>query len=246
MPITRRAGSRVVPGTLHVRFTGCFYFVLFVSWFALEGVTIARAQSAQFEFLPQIDAYKHLTEKVQGEFIISRTGDADTFNSIEVGPNLNISLRPLLRSKLLRTNETSFRFLTLGVGYRYIANIDKPVENRGIVEVTARFPLPAKLQLSDRNRADLRVIQGQFSWRYRNRNILERSFAIHEYPVTPYVQAEFYYNSQSDSWNQKIYQVGLNFTVRHRAELNPYYERQNNTSKPNHVNAFGFTVSLYF
>ena len=246
MPIARRAGSRVDGRTLNANFTKRACFMTLVFCFVLEGVTIARAQSAQFEFLPQIDAYKHLTEKVQGEFIISRTGDADTFNSIEVGPNLNISLRPLLRSKLLRTNETSFRFLTLGVGYRYIANIDKPVENRGIVEVTARFPLPAKLQLSDRNRADLRVIQGQFSWRYRNRNILERSFAIHKYPITPYAQAEFYYNSQSDSWDQKIYQVGFNFAVHHRAELNPYYERQNNTSKPNHVNAFGFTVSLYF
>ncbi len=221
-------------------------FVIFVLWFAAGATAIARAQSAQFEFLPRIDSYKHFTEKIQGEFVVSRTGDADTFNSIQVGPNLNISLRPLLRGKLLRTNETSYKLLTLGVGYRYIANIDKPVENRGIVELTARFPLPAKLQLSDRNRADLRVIQGRFSWRYRNRNILERSFAIHKYPVTPYGQAEFYYNSQSDSWDKKIYQLGLNFPVHQRAELNPYYERQNDTSKPNHVNALGFTLSLYF
>ncbi len=241
-----RQCSRAELGNLHVSFTSQLYFLLFVFWFAIEAVTIARGQAAQFEFLPQIDAYKHFTEKIQGEFVISRTGDADTFNSIQVGPNLNISLRPLLRSKLLRTNETSYKLLTLGVGYRYIANIDKPVENRGIVEFTARFPLPGKLQLSDRNRADLRVIQGQFSWRYRNRITLERSFAIHKYPITPYGQAEFYYNSQSDSWDKKIYQVGLNFPVHHRAELNPYFERQNNTSKPNHVNAFGFTVSLYF
>jgi Protein of unknown function (DUF2490) len=221
-------------------------FLVLVLWFAAAELVIASAQTEQFEFLPQIDSYKHFTEKIQGEFVISRTGNADTFNSIQVGPNLNISLRPLLRGKLLRTNETSYKLLTLGVGYRYIANIDKPVENRGIVELTARFPLPAKLQLSDRNRADLRVIQGQFSWRYRNRNILERSFAIHKYPVTPYGQAEFYYNSQSDSWDRKIYQLGFNCPIHHRAELNPYYERQNNTSKPNHVNAFGLTLSLYF
>src|SRR6185369_10947176 len=126
-------------------------FLLFVLWFAIEGVPFARAQTTQFEFLPKIDVYKHFAEKVQGEFVISRTADADTFNSIQVGPNLNISLRPLLRSKLLRTNETSYKLLTLGLGYRYIANIDKPPENRGIVELTARFPLPGKLQLSDRN-----------------------------------------------------------------------------------------------
>jgi hypothetical protein len=114
------------------------------------------------------------------------------------------------------------------------------------VELTAHLPLPAKLQLSDRNRADLRVIQGQFSWRYRNRITLEKSFKLHKYPITPYGQAEFYYNSQSDSWDKRIYRFGLNFPIHHGAELNPYYERQNNTSKPNHVNAFGFTLSLYF
>ena len=241
-----RQGSRVDLGNLHATFTNHLYLLLFVFWLAIDGVPHARAQTPQFEFLPKVDIYKHFAEKVQGELVLSRTSDADTFNSIQVGPNLNVSLRPLLRSKLLRTNETSYKLLTLGVGYRYIANIDKPPENRGIVELTARFPLPAKLQLSDRNRADLRVIQGQFSWRYRNLNILERSFAIHKYPITPYGQAEFYYNSQSDSWDKKIYQVGLNFPVHHRAELNPYYERQNDTSKPNHVNAFGFTLSLYF
>jgi hypothetical protein len=239
-------GSRVDLGNLHVSFTSHLYFLLFVFWFVIDGGPLARAQTTQFEFLPKIDAYKHFTEKVQGEFVISRTSDADTFNSIQVGPNLNISLRPLLRGKLLRTNETSYKLLTLGLGYRYIANVDKPPENRGIVELTARFPLPAKMQLSDRNRADLRVIQGQFSWRYRNRNTLERSFVIHKYPITPYGQAEFYYNSQSDTWDKKIYQVGLNFPVHNRAEVNPYYERQNNTSKPNHVSAFGFTLSLYF
>ncbi len=91
--------SRVELGNLNVSFTSHLYFLMFVFWFAIEGVSIARAQTAQFEVLPKIDAYKHFTEKIQGEFIISRTADADTFNSIQFGPNLNISLRPLLRSK---------------------------------------------------------------------------------------------------------------------------------------------------
>lgn len=227
-------------------FTKRLYFLIVVLSFAVVGITIARGQTTQFEFFPQIDIYKHFTDKVQGEFVISRTRDADTFNSIQLGPNLNISLRPILRNTLLRRNETSYKHLTFGIGYRYIANVDKPQENRGIVELTARFPLLAKMQVGDRNRADLRVIQGQFSWRYRNRITLERSFKVHEYPITPYGRAEFYYNSQSDTWDKKTYQFGLNCPIHHRAELNPYYERQNNTSKPNYVNAFGFTVSLYF
>ena len=219
----------------------CWFFLCLVS-----ATSTAEAQGTEFEFLPQIDAYRHFTDRIQGEFVIARTADAETFNSIQVGPNLNISFRPILRRALLRKNETSYKYLTLGVGYRFIANLDKPSENRGIVEVTARFPLPQKIQLSDRNRADLRVIQGQFSWRYRNRIIVERSFRLHQYPLTPYGQAEFYYNSQSDSWDKKIYQLGLNLSVHDWSEIDPYYERQNNTSNPNHVNAFGLRLYLYF
>jgi hypothetical protein len=112
-----------------VSFTKRLCFPMLVLWFAANGTTRARAQAAQFEFFPQIDAYKHFTERIQGEFVISRTADADTFNSIQVGPQLNISLRPIVRSALLRRNETSYKYLTFGVGYRYIANIDKPPEN---------------------------------------------------------------------------------------------------------------------
>lgn len=233
-------GQPGLSSTNHLRLS------VLVLWFAIDGTTIARAQAAQFEFLPQIDAYKHFTEKIQGEFVISRTADANTFSSIEVGPNLNISLRPILRNALLRRNETSYKYLTFGVGYRYIGNIDKPPENRIIVELIARFPLPAKMQLSERNRADLRFIQGQFSWRYRNRVTLERSFTIHEYAVTPFSQAEFYYTSQSDSWDKQVYKFGFTLPVHPRAELSPYYERQDNTSKPRYVNAFGLTAYLYF
>jgi Protein of unknown function (DUF2490) len=221
-------------------------FQMLVLWFTVAAATLASAQTTRFEFLPEIDTYKHFTDMIQGEFLISRTADAETFNSVQIGPNLNISLRPILRSWLFRKNETSYKYLTFGVGYRYITNVDKSDENRGIVELIARFPLPAKMQVGDRNRADLRWIQGQFSWRYRNRITLERSFKIQGYPITPYGRAEFYYNSQSASWDRKVYEAGCILPVHSRAELNPYYERQNNTSKPNHVNALGFTLSLYF
>jgi len=220
-----------------------------ICWFVILLLALVHpvaAQTTQFEFLPQIDTYKHFNDRMQGEFVVSRTADADTFNSIQVGPNLNISFRRNLPRVLVRKNETTYKYLTFGVGYRYIANVDKPSENRGIVEVTVRFPLPLKMQVADRNRADLRVIQGQFSWRYRNRVTVERSFRFHHYPMTPYGQAEFYYNSQSDSWDKQVYKLGLLFPIHDRIELTPYYERQHNTSKPNHVNAFGLTLCLYF
>jgi hypothetical protein len=60
------------------------------------------------------------------------------------------------------------------VGYQYLDNVGKPDENRIQFALTSRFELPWSLVLADRNRADLRFINDQFSWRYRNRLTLQR------------------------------------------------------------------------
>ena len=87
MPIARRAGSRVDGRNLNANFTKRACFMTLVFCFVLEGVTIARAQSAQFEFLPQNRLRTNTSQKKsKGSSSVSRTGDADTFNSIEVGP----------------------------------------------------------------------------------------------------------------------------------------------------------------
>ena len=55
-----------------------------------------------------------------------------------------------------------------------------------MIEASPRFPLPWKIVLTDRNRGDLRMIAGDFSWRYRNRLSVERAVFIHSYAFTPY------------------------------------------------------------
>ena len=65
------------------------------------------------------------------------------------------------------------------VGYRYLHNTgDDPEENRGVVEVTPRYPLVRGVLVSNRFRTDLRFIGGEYSWRFRNRLSLEREVSI--------------------------------------------------------------------
>ena len=40
-----------------------------------------------------------------------------------------------------------------------------------------------------------------FTWRYRNKLALERTFAVHSYHLIPYVAAEPYYVSQYNKWS---------------------------------------------
>lgn len=75
---------------------------------------------------------------------------------------------------------------TFGIGYRYLAGINQAPENRIELDATPQFPLPWRIQAGDRSRIDLRFIEGNgFSWRYRNRLNVQRTFRIHRFLAHP-------------------------------------------------------------
>jgi Protein of unknown function (DUF2490) len=206
-----------------------------------------NAQQTQTQQLPEIDTYVNLTNRYQLMFMIARSTDGSTVNSAQLGPNLDINFKPL-RRRALRTNDSSnANFLTLRIGYQYLDNVGNPNENRVQLALTSRFHLPWALQLAERNRFDLRVISNQFSWRYRNRLTLERSFAIKSFSFSPYARGEIFYSSQTGTWSKNTYSFGAYFPIRKRFELEGYYERENTTGgSPPHVNGIGTTLSIYF
>ena len=108
--------------------------------------------------------------------------------------------------------------------------------------------MPLGIQADDRNRIDLRFIEGSdFSWRYRNRITVQRTFKVHRFVFSPYVQGEFFYSSRSQSWNKTTFQAGADFPFHKHFDFELYYEHDNNVgSTPNTVNALGLTAYIYF
>jgi len=206
-----------------------------------------RAQQTQTQDLPEIDTYVGLTDRIRLMFMVSRSTDGSTVNSAQMGPNLDFNFRPLLRKKI-RTNDSSKgNFLTFRIGYQYLKNSGKPDENRVPLQLTSRFHLPWSMELAERNRIDLRIISGQFSWRYRNRITIERSFSIKSHSFTPYARGEIYYDSVQGTWYKNTYSAGSSFPIRKRFELEGYYEHENTTGgSPPHINGIGTTFSMYF
>jgi len=205
------------------------------------------AQQTQTEGLPEIDTYVNLTDRYRLMFMASRSTDASTINSAQFGPNLDVNLRPLLRPKFQTHHSANNRFVTFRIGYQYIRNFGKPNENRVQLGLTSRFHLPWSMELAERNRFDLRVINDQFSWRYRNRLTLARSLTIKSFTLSPYARGEIYYSSTTGTWSKNTYSFGATFPVRKRFELEGYYERENTTGgAPPHVNGIGMTLSIYF
>jgi hypothetical protein len=149
---------------------------------------------------------------------------------------------------VLRSNDSEkSNFMTLRIGYQYIRNFNKPDINRVQIGVTTRFHLPWSMDLAERNRFDLRFSDSQFTWYYRNRLTLERSFKIRSYSFLPYARGEIYYDSKSGKLSKNTYSFGAYFPIRKRMELEGYYERENTTGgSPPHVNGVGTTLSIYF
>jgi hypothetical protein len=208
---------------------------------------LAHAQSTQAQWWPELRTYIRVNEKVRVSVFARRSTDGDTYDSVQIGPNIDFFLKRL--RKRLRTNdEGKNSYLVFRVGYRNVANADGPNENRGIVQFTGHTPLPWSMLLSDRNRIDLRWVNGKaFTWRYRNRLTLERSFRIGRLSISPYLRGEIYYISQYSAWSKNSYSLGAEIPLGRRMQAEPYFERDNQShTTPQHVDAVGLKLSLYF
>jgi hypothetical protein len=117
-----------------------------------------------------------------------------------------------------------------------------------LTAATLNLPLSAGFHVSDRNRPDLNWKDGIFTWRYRNKLTLDRTFSVYSYHMIPYAAGEGYYESQYDKWSTTALYLGSLFPVGKHVQFNAYYEHENNTGKhPNQqVNAVGLALYVYF
>ena len=136
------------------------------------------------------------------------------------------------------------------IGYHDVIPLtgDNPVEHRGVLEATPRYPLSSGVLVSDRQRMDFRFIGGQYSWRYRNRLTFEKVFSVGHFSFNPYVRGEVYYDSRFDKWSRTELTAGSAFPITKHFELESYYAHQNDTggSSNRTVDAIGVVVNLYF
>jgi len=211
----------------------------------------AQGDSQVTQFLPEVDAFLTLNSDFRTYLQAKDDREGGDPTQFTFGPSLQLYLKPLVKLKnvtLFDLDEAKARPLVLETGYRIITAPNKPNENRAIEAVTFQWPLLAQILLIDRNRADLDWQNGQFTWRYRNRLTLERTFSIHSYHLIPYVAAEPFYESQYKKWSTTDLYAGVLLPVGKHVQFNPYYEFENDTGKkPNRQNYYmGFAAYFYF
>lgn len=230
--------------------------ILVLVFLLLVGVD-AGAQSSpdtQKEFWPEVQAFIELNPKFR-IFL-----NASVSKSVEDGEILKGNAYEGLVGAHLDYVPNQHFFLR--VGYRFIKSledIDPYEEHRIVVEQHLRKLLKGDILLSDRNREDFRFVNGDFSFRYRNRLTLEREFIVKNRSLTPYASGEIFYDSRFDVWNRNRYSVGMVVSIKRRhaplkmlfpkrdVTLDLYYMRQNDSrSSPAQVNGFGIAVGIHF
>lgn len=223
-------------------------------WALLAIALCAGSASAQsVPVWPEADALVKLNSKMRLDFLAKTVEEERETTSGEFGVNVDLYHQPIRKKPelLFRLDESKNRLLTLRAGYHYLPSYTGHAnENRGILELTMRYPLMAVLGdvlISDRNRADFRLIEGAYSWRYRNKLSVERELSMGRARINPYVSYEFYYDSRYDAWSRTELMAGASSPVSRRWEVDAYFDFQDDSSSnpSKHTKALGVSVKFY-
>lgn len=176
--------------------------------------------------------------------------------SLDTAAYLDISLLPIgpRRRRLVRTEDWQRnRYFWARVGYDRIYKVtqgeDTPsvAEDRGILSLWGKFPLPGDVWLEGRARSDLRWIGGDYSTRYRLRLEATREFVVFDHAVVPYFNVEWFYDTRYDGWARTLYQVGPEVTVSRHFRFELYLARQtDHLPSTSSLNAFGVVAKGYY
>jgi len=210
-----------------------------------------RAQSTLTAFLPEVDSYFRLHSNFR--LVLQAKGymeDGD-LDHAQVGPSLQFNVRPFEKLKkitLFELDDVKCTPFVMTVGYRYLPSSVQAATQRFQPMAMFHIPLPGRMLLTDRSRADLDWTNGAFNWTYRNRITAERRLHIRSYHPDPYIAGEFSYQSQYSKWSATRLLGGCLLPLSRHTQLDAYYQHVNNTGvRPNRqVNAVGTIVNFYF
>ena len=223
----------------------------FGRWILLACFACLPVYAQDTQFLPEVDAHLTFNSYLRGYLQAKDDREGGDPTQFTFGPSIEFYLKPLIKLKsvtLFDLDDAKSRPLVLESGYRLITAPNTPNENRLQEAATFRFALFARILLSDRNRFDLDWKNGSFTWRYRNKLTLERTFAIRSYHFIPYVAAEPFYESQYSKWSTTDLYAGSLFPVGKHVQFDLYYQFENDTGKKsNRQNHYvGLALYLYF
>lgn len=243
--VVLRRAQRVWPGAARPGQAGPIAALLALTLWASP----VLAERVLTEFWPELDVFVKLDERSRLFLLGALTRAAETGTSTESTLGAHYDWFPSgLPASLLAVApglEGQWSIWTR-IGYQHIAawNKARPAENRVLFEATLRSePLSQAVRIANRVRVDLREVDGQGSWRFRNRTRIERTWSLRDdgaasasllsmlppgalSAVTPYGMIEFFWDRREAAWSRRFLQLGAEFEMAGNRSLDVYFARQ--------------------
>src|SRR4051812_2289817 len=166
------------------------------------GGTSAQVPRTLFEFDPGMTIAVDLNRRVRFDFATGREKtDELSAARYKVSGGISVRIKPFRKTLLdLIDTDREHRFV-LGAIYEYSRAVETGVthiEHRVMLDGTFRNTMPAKFLLTHRSRIELRSLDSEFHWRYRDRLVFEKPLKIGKFKFTPLCGAQsglghFYY-----------------------------------------------------
>jgi hypothetical protein len=202
-----------------------------------------------FEFDPGLTVSVDLNRVMRLEFATGREKNEDLASSrFRAAGGVSFRIKPFRKNLLdLIDSDKQHRYV-LGVGYEFSRTSDvvSRIEHRMIFEGSFRNTFPAKFLLTNRNRFELRWVDG-FHFRYRNRLMFERPVKLKRLKLTPFGSAEAIWDQRYTRWNTFKYIGGVQVRLIRHTAVDLQYERQHCVvcSDPN-TDIFGVNFNIFF
>ena len=207
------------------------------------------------EFWPELSAFVQLNETTRAHLNTAYAlGKESDVRSANTAAYFDVSLKPIARMRKDRLSDDwqRNRYLWARVGYDRIFEVTdstgvEVVEDRGVIALYGRVPLPAEFWLETRSRADFRWIGDEYSNRYRFRLDLSREFTVRDHAVVPYGNVEWFYDTRYDDWARTLATLGVEVTATDRFRYEVYLARQvDRLPESRDLDALGVVLKWYF
>jgi hypothetical protein len=172
--------------------------------------------------------------------------------SLDLAAYLDLSFKPNLIGKLRTDDWQRNRSFWARIGYDRISEATdesggEVTENRGIIAVHGKAPLPAEVWLEARARADLRWIGDEYSTRYRARLEATREFTVRGHAVVPYLNYEWFYDTRFDDWARTLATAGAEVTLNEHFRVEVYVAGQDDEHPEDQtLMALGLVAKWYY
>ena len=215
----------------------------------------AQAPGAVTELDPGVGIAVELNPHARLDFYTGREKSEEIAGSKwKVSGGASFRVKPMFKRFLDAIDTDKQHLIVVGASYEFSRASEageEKVEHKIMLDGTPRYVFPLKILASNRNRFELRWINGDYHWRYRNRLFAERSFKIpfrlKRIEVTPYGGAEAIWDHRYHKWSLFKFTGGVQIPLVRRTSLEFQYERQNCvTCADRSTNIFGITLNVHF